>query len=80
MKKSIIINGKLLEKYFEMDADNLDRVKSGNIENIEIIIDEENKSVCYIEVTDDELRSNIRNGNYIDDDYNGVLEFLNSLK
>lgn len=80
MKKSIIINGKLLEKYFEMDADNLDRVKSGNIENIEIIIDEENKSACYIEVTDDELRSNIRNGNYIDDDYNGVLEFLNSLK
>jgi len=73
---SYILSGAELEQYFEMDADQLARVRSGEIQNIEIIIDDEKKTASYIEVSNEELHSNTRNENYIDDNYEGVKKFF----
>jgi len=73
---SYILSGAELEQYFEMDADQLARVRSGEIQNIEIIIDDEKKTASYTEVSNEELHSNTRNENYIDDNYEGAKKFF----
>jgi hypothetical protein len=74
--KKIILKGKELERYFDMDADNLKYVKSGEITAIEVVIDFDNKTAAYIITDDAEIQNNTRNGLYIEDNFEGVCELL----
>ncbi len=76
MMKELIITGEGLKTYFGSDADALLQIAKGIIYGIELLVDTEKKHACYVYVTEKELKDNIRNGIYIDDDYEGVLDYL----
>ncbi len=52
------------------------QLDKSNFYGIELLIDTEKKHACYTFVTESELRGNVRNGVYIDDNYLGVLGYL----
>ena len=74
---SKVLEGAELIEYFEVDADTIDKIETGEIQAAYLEINPKNKSVQYILFEQYPTPEDIANANIIhEDDYTGAMEWL----
>lgn len=73
---SKVLEGKELERYFEVDADTTYEIESGEIQAAYLEINPEEKTVQYILFEQYPTPEDIANANIVHDDYVGVMDWL----